>query len=99
MKYYSETTKKFYDNANDCMEEERALARKQEEAKIAQAKKDEERKAAVAKVDAARKAMVEAQRAYQKELEEFCKVYKSYHFTVNSEEEMPHFLDWFMNLL
>lgn len=99
MKYYSETTKKFYDNANDCMEEERALARKQEAEKAAQARKDEERKAAAAKVEAARKALMEAQKNYQKELEEFCKKYKSYHFTINSDEEIPHLWDWFMNLL
>ena len=95
MKYYSEISKKFYDNANDCMEAERAELKRQEAVKEAQAKKDADRKAAAAKVDAARKAMVEAQKNYQKELEEFCKIYKTYHFSIDSDEDLPHLFDWF----
>jgi len=98
MKYYSEVTKHYYDNANDCLAEERAELKKQEEAKAAQAKKDAARKDAAAKVDAARKTMVDAQKAYQKALQEFCNTYGAYHYSIDSEDELPHLLDWF-NLL
>lgn len=98
MKYFSEVTKRYYDNANDCLAEERAELKKQEEAKAAQAKKDAARKEAAAKVDMARKTMVEAQKAYQQALQEFCKTYGAYHYSVGSDEELPHLFDWF-NLL
>ena len=95
MKYYSETLNKVFDTEDACVKAETAELKKQEEAKALQAKKDADRKAAAEKVNAARKEMVEAQKRYYKELDEFCKTYKNYHLTINSDADLPHLWDWF----
>lgn len=95
MKYYSDVTKKFYDNANDCLTAEREMLVKQEEEEYAKKRAAAERKAAADKVEAARKVMTEAQSAYKKELEAFCKKYGSYHQTVKSGEFPTLFNDIF----
>lgn len=95
MKYYSDATKKFYDNANDCLAAERELIAKQEKEEYEKKRQAAERKAAADKVEAARKAMNEAQSAYKKELEAFCKKYGSYHQTVKSGEFPTLFNDIF----
>lgn len=98
MKYYSEKTQKLYDSEDACVQAETKLQKQQDAAKAEQAKKDAARKEAAAKVEAARQAMVEAQKNYRKELDEFCKQYKTYHYSIKSDDELPHFWDWFLNL-
>lgn len=71
---------------------ERELAfekEKQEKERIELAAKTAERKADADQVEAARKAMVEAQNAYRKEIENFCKKWKSYHFSTSDVKEIP----------
>ena len=95
MKFYSETTQKFYDSPEACLEAEKALVAKQNQEKIEKERKAAERKAAADKVEAARKAMIEAQTNYKNELEAFCKKYGSYHYTTNGADGIPHLFDIF----
>lgn len=95
MKYYSEETKKFYDNANDCLAAERELVEKQKKEKMAKEERAAARKIAADKVEAARKVMNEAQSNYKKELEAFCKEYGSYHYSTSSIDDIPHLFDIF----
>ena len=71
-------------------ERELALEKEKKEKELAEQKaKATERKADADKVEAARKAMVEAQNAYRKEIENFCKKWKSYHFSTSDVNEIP----------
>ena len=95
MKYYSDVTKKFYDNANDCLAAEREILAKREKEENEKKRIAAERKAAADKVEAARKAMNEAQSNYKKELEAFCKAYGTYHTTITGTDNIPHLFDIF----
>ena len=89
MRYYSELTKKLYDSEQDLLEDEERVeeeTRKLEEQKRAIA---EQRKERAAEIDAARKRMIEAQSEYRRLINEFCKDYKSYHYSCNSFEDLP----------
>ena len=71
-------------------EREIAYQKEQREKKEAEEKaKAAERKEDAAKVEAAQKAMVEAQNAYRKEIDNFCKKWKSYHFSTSDVKEIP----------
>ena len=94
MKYYSDVTKKFYDNANDCLAAEREQIAKQEKEDYEKKRIAAERKAAADKVEAAYKAMNEAQSAYKKELEAFCHKYGTYHTSLKGDE-VPTLFDIF----
>lgn len=98
MKYYSDVTKKFYDNANDCLTAEREMLVKQEEEEYAKKRAAAERKAAADKVEAARKAMTEAQSAYKKELEAFCKKFGSYHYSSKNIDDIPTLFNDIFNI-
>ena len=98
MKYYSDVTKKFYDNANDCLAAERELIAKQEKEEYEKKRVAAERKAAADKVEAARKAMTEAQSAYKKELEAFCKKYGSYHYSSKNIDDIPTLFNDIFNI-
>lgn len=89
MKYYSDVTKKFYENANDCLAAERELLAKQEKEEHEKKRVAAERKAAADKVEAARKVMTEAQSNYKKELEAFCSKYGSYHYSTKDVSDIP----------
>ena len=93
MKYYSEVTKKFYDNSNDCLAAERELLAKQEKEEY-----EKKRQAAERKAEAARKAMNEAQSAYKKELEAFCKKYGSYHYSSKDVSDIPTLFNDIFNI-
>ena len=98
MKYYSEVTKKFYDNSNDCLAAERELLAKQEKEEYEKKRQAAERKAAADKVEAARKAMNEAQSAYKKELEAFCKKYGSYQYSSKDVSDIPTLFNDIFNI-
>jgi len=98
MKYYSDVTKKFYDNANDCLTAERELIAKQEKEEYEKKRIAAERKAAADKVEAARKAMNEAQSAYKKELEAFCSKYGSYHYSTKDVSDIPTLFNDIFNI-
>lgn len=71
---------------------ERELAAEKERKEkelVAQTAKVAERKADAEKVEAARKKMVAAQNAYREEIENFCKKWKSYHFSTTDVKEIP----------
>lgn len=98
MRYYSDVTKKFYDNANDCLSAEREMIAKQEKEEYEKKRIAAERKAAADKVEAARKAMNEAQSAYKKELEAFCKKYGSYHYSSKDVSDIPTLFNDIFNI-
>lgn len=98
MKYYSEETKKFYDNANDCLAAERELIAKRDKEKYEKERQAAERKAAADKVEAARKAMTEAQSNYKKELEAFCKKYGTYHYSTKDVSDIPTLFNDIFNI-
>lgn len=98
MKYYSDVTKKFYDNANDCLTAERELIAKQEKEEYEKKRQAAERKAAADKVEAARKAMNEAQSNYKKEMEAFCKKYGTYHYSSKNVNDIPTLFNDIFNI-
>ena len=79
-------------------ERELALEKERKEKELAEQKtKAAERKADADKVEAARKAMVEAQNAYRNEIENFCKKWKSYHFSTSDVKEIPTLFNSFFS--
>ena len=71
-------------------ERELTLEKERKEKELAeQTAKVAERKADADKVEAARKAMMEAQNAYCTEFKNFCKKWKSYHFSTSDIREIP----------
>lgn len=94
MKYYSDITKKFYDNSEDCLAAEREFLEAQKKDEEIKKQKAAERKIAAEKVDAARQNLKIAQSAYREALEAFCKQYGSYHTTV-AGNDIPTLFDVF----
>lgn len=106
IKFYSETTGKYYNSleeannaeleATKAEAEKKALAeRKAAEAKAQKEKDAAERKAMAAEVEEARKAMVAAQKAYRDKIDAFVKKYHSYHFSTTNADEVPTLFDLF----
>ena len=77
MKYYSDKTKKLYDNVEDLSKAEQAY----DEVHAAELKQAEEKKQAAEAIRAARKAIVDAQNKYNELVNQFIKNYGSYHET------------------
>jgi hypothetical protein len=93
MKYYSESTKKFYDSADDCAAAEKELAEKK-----ALATREKEELAAKRKEDADKiKEILERRNNIEKEyrdaVNDFVKKYGSYHYTYTSNN-LPSFRSW-----
>lgn len=90
MKYYSETTKKFYDSAEDCKAAEEALIVKEK----AEAEKAEQlkaqRKERAAELEQALKDVAAAKEKYSKLLQAFLKDYGVYHYSAHLPLD-----DWF----
>ena len=106
IKVYSDKTNKFYNTVEEANraefelkeKENREKIQKEREIALAKEKKEKalaERKVAAEKVEVARKAYLEAQKAYRKELEAFCKVYGTYHYSVENADEIPSLFDIF----
>lgn len=89
MKYYSEKTKKYYDDEKSCVSAEKEY----DKAHAVELRKTEERKEAAKKVEDAYKKAVEAREEYNKILNEFLDEYGSYHMTVT--DRVPTFSNLF----
>ena len=87
MKYYSEVTKKFYDNEKACREEEDKVTREESQKTAA-------RKAAADKVNAAFEAYQKAAKAYRAALSDFCSKYGTFHKTYTNNELKDELEDW-----
>lgn len=86
MKYYSDVTQRFYDNAEACVKAEKDAIAAQEKEKKEKERLANERKTRAAEVEDARKAMVAAQKKYQEVLEAFIKQFGSYHLSLDGED-------------
>ena len=75
VKFYSDVTKKVYDNEDECKKAEEALTNR-----TAARKEDAE------KVEVAHKQYVEARKIYENTLSEFCKKYGAYHKTITEKD-------------
>lgn len=89
MKYYSEKTKKYYDDEKSCVSAEKEY----DKAHAVELRKAEERKEAAKKVEDAYKKAAEACKEYNKILNEFVDEYGSYHMTVT--DRVPTFSNLF----
>lgn len=81
MKYYSDVTKKFYNDVKVLEADEAAVAKQQEQ----QAEPKEQRAARAKEITQAIKERDEAQKKVNELLNKFVKDYGSYHYTWNSE--------------
>lgn len=86
MKFYSEITKKFYDNAQALEVEEQRIQAEQAAKLEAERKKNEERAIRAKEVEAAYQAKVEAEKTYFELRQAFIKDFGSYHMTFSSHE-------------
>lgn len=86
MKYFSEKTKRFYEDEKSCVDAEAKFDA--EQARIAEEKKvlAETRKARAKEIEDAYKAAREADRHYLELRNAFVKDYGSFHMTVRSQE-------------
>ena len=83
--YYSEKTKKYYDEKEDAI----AAEKEWDEKNAVALKIKEERQAAADEIEAARKEYVKAYNHYIDLMNEFIKKYKSYHTTYTQEISKP----------
>lgn len=94
MKYYSEITRKLYDNADalalaeaEQKKIEEAKRKKEEEAKLARESKKKARAEKAKEVE-------DAYKEYQKKLNEFIKTYGAFHMTLNGDDFDNFFFHW-----
>jgi len=90
MRYYSELTKKFYDEAKECEKAEELFKEEKAKKEAEALQKSNERKEAAKKVEEAYEKVVVAQKEYKKVLSDFCKEHGSFHMTLNKDG----ILDW-----
>lgn len=95
MKYFSEKTKKFYENADDCVAAETAFD--EEQARIAAERKAaaEARKERAKEVEDAYKAAEEARAVYIKLRNKFVEDFGSFHMTIRNSEAPAAFDELF----
>lgn len=94
MRYYSELTRKFYDEPEACKEAEENFKAEQEKKEAEALRKSNERKEAAKKVEDAYNALTAAKKAYNEELSAFCKKYGSFHMTL-SNDNVRNWIDSF----
>lgn len=90
MRYYSELTKKFYDELKECEKAEEAFKEEKAKKEAEALQKSTARKEAAKKVEEAYEKVVAAQKEYRKVLSEFCKEHGSFHMTLDKDG----ILDW-----
>ena len=88
VKFYSDVTKKYYENETAAREAEEKLLKTQNE-------KNARRKEMAEEVEAKRKAYMDARTEYRTALDKFCKEYGSYHYTINGQELTDIFCNFF----
>lgn len=85
MRYYSELTKRFYDEAKECEKAEEAFKEEKAKKEAEALQKSTARKEAAKKVEEAYEKVVAAQKEYRKVLSEFCKEHGSFHMTLDKD--------------
>ena len=98
MKYYSEITKNFYTNEEECLEAERILVEKQKAAEAEKQKIAAERKARAEEIEEAKEAFIAARNRYNELLTKFCEDYGSYHYSVKNSDSINDFVNSFFHL-
>jgi SMC interacting uncharacterized protein involved in chromosome segregation len=86
MKYYSETTKNFYDSEDECLAAEAELKAKLEQQMREKEEKLSKKKAHEDHLEELHAAAIEAQTAYRKALNSYLKDYGSFSRTYSSDE-------------
>jgi len=94
MKYYSDLTKKFYEDPSECESAEEAFKEEQKKKEEEALQKSNARKEAAKKVDEAYNNLVAAKKEYEKVLSDFCKEYGAYHTSIN-KDSISDWLDAF----
>ena len=89
MKYYSENTRKFYDNEQECAQAEIEYNKKLAAEKAKKEELSNARKTRANEVEEAYKAVLEAQKVYREKLNAFVKDYGSFHMTLKTGEDNP----------
>lgn len=95
MKYYSETTKSFYNTEKECVEAEKNHKKAIEKAELEKRKAAELRKGRAAEVEKAREEYLKARKNYNDVLTKFCKDYGAYHCSIKdvTPEGLSEYLD------
>lgn len=83
MRYYSELTKKFYDEAKECEKAEKLYKEEKAKKEAEALEKSNARKEAAKKVEEAYDKLVSAQKEYKKVLTDFCKEHGYYHISLD----------------
>lgn len=83
MRYYSELTKCFYDEAKECEKAEKLFKEEKAKKEAEALQKSNERKEAAKKVEEAYDKLSAARKEYQKVLSDFCKDYGYYHVSLD----------------
>ena len=95
MKYFSEKTKKFYDDEAKCRADEAAFEAKMAKMEAERQAKAEARKARAKEVEDAFIASREAEKKYLDLRNAFIKDFGSFHMTIRNQEIMPPALEDF----
>lgn len=95
MKYYSTDLKQLFDTQEECEKAESEALEAKKKAEEERTKLLAERKVRAKEVEEARKAMQEAQNTYNKLLRDFLRDYNTYHYSLESINDIPRIMDWF----
>ena len=100
MKYYSELTRKFYENEKDCIEAEEKLRKDLEAVEEEQRKASEIRRQRAAEVEQVRDEFLAARKKYNDTLAKFCEDYGAYHCSIKnaSPSSINDYFDSILNL-
>lgn len=94
MKYYSDITRKFYEEAAECEKAEAAFKAEQKRKEEEALQKSNARKEAAKKVEEAYNKLIAAKKEYQSVLSDFCKEHGTYHTSL-TKEDVSDWLDAF----
>lgn len=86
MRYYSDLTKKFYDEVEECAKAEELFRAEQAKKEAEALEKSNARKEAAKKVEEAYNKLTLARKEYQKILSDFCKDYDYYHVSLDKND-------------
>lgn len=99
MKFYSDITKKLYENEKELLKDEQKLTKEREEKELAEKKKSEERAVRAKEIEDAYNIAKDAYQKYNDLMRQFCKDYGSYHTTKTLDNArnltLFDFINWF----
>lgn len=95
MKFYSESLKQLFDTEEECRKAESEALEAKKKAEEEKTKLLAERKVRAKEIEDARKAMQEAQNTYNRLLRDFLRDYNTYHYSLESVNDIPRVMDWF----